>query len=81
MYQFADEDLQDDIVEDDDIDEQLDWEEQLEKEYGGISGEMEEKRTRAMGKGFSKQKQIMEENEFYRGDIKRKVNINDKTKK
>lgn len=64
---------QDSILDpDEEIEEKLDWEESLEQQYGGLSEDMEEKRTKAMGPGFSKQKQVMEENEFYRGTGKKK---------
>ncbi|MDO8668809.1 MAG: hypothetical protein Q7K65_00765 [Candidatus Buchananbacteria bacterium] len=65
---------------DEEIEEQLDLEESLERQYGGLSEEMEEKRTKAMGPGFSKQKQVMEENEFYRGTGKKKKIILKKSK-
>lgn len=57
---------------DEEIEQQLDWEESLERQYNGLSDDLEEKRTKAMGPGFSKQKQVMEENEFYRGTGKKK---------
>lgn len=75
MHQTAPDDSldQDSILDpDEEIEEQLDWEETLEKQYAGLSDDMEEKRTKAMGSGFSKQKQVMEENEFYRGTGKKK---------
>lgn len=84
MSQTAQKDSLDkeDIVEhDEDIDEQIEWEEELEKEYGGLDESMDERRSGAMGPGFSKQKQVMEENQYYRGDVKRKVSIKNKTKK
>ena len=57
---------------DEEIEEQLDWEEDLEKQYGGLSDGLIEKKSKAMGSGFSKQKQVMEENEFYKGTGKKK---------
>lgn len=64
---------QEDILDpDEEIEQQLDWEESLERQYGGLSDDMEEKNSRAMGTGFSKQKQVIEENEFYRGTGKKK---------
>jgi len=52
---------------DEEIEEKLDWEENLEREYGGLSEDKEERRSKVMGPGFSKQKQVMEENKFYQG--------------
>ncbi|NCN07520.1 hypothetical protein GW933_02390 [Candidatus Falkowbacteria bacterium] len=64
---------QDSILDsDEEIEEQLDWEEDLEKQYGGLSDGLIEKKSKAMGSGFSKQKQVMEENEFYKGTGKKK---------
>lgn len=57
---------------DEEIEERLDWEESLERQYGGLSEDLEEKKTKAMGPGFSKQKQVMEENKFYSGTGKKK---------
>lgn len=66
---------------DDEIDEQLDWEEELENEYGNLPDAMSARRDKAMGPGFSKQKQVVEENKFYRGSVKKGINIRDKRKK
>lgn len=64
---------QDNILDpDEEIEEKLDWEESLERQYGGLSEDMAEKNSKAMGPGFSKQKQVMAENEFYRGTSKKK---------
>ena len=52
---------------DEEIEEKLDLEENLEREYGGLSEDKEERRSKVMGPGFSKQKQVMEENKFYQG--------------
>ena len=52
---------------DEEIEEKLNWEENLEREYGGLEEAKEEKRSKVMGPGFSKQKQVMEENKFYQG--------------
>ena len=58
---------------DEEIEEKLDWEENLEREYGGLSEDKEERRSKAMGPGFSKQKQVMEENKFYQGTGKKRT--------
>ena len=64
---------------DEEIEEQLDWEESLEHQFGGLNEDVDEKRPKAMGSGFSKQKQVMEENEFYRGTgKKKKISLNHK---
>ena len=64
---------QDNILDpDEEIEEQIEWEENLEHQFSGLTEDMEEKRTKAMGPGFSKQKQVMEENEFYKGTGKKK---------
>jgi hypothetical protein len=60
------------IDHDEEIDEEIDYEEQLEKDYGGLDDSMDEKRGKAMGTGFSKQKQVMEENKYYQGSGKKK---------
>lgn len=81
MNQVMDEEQEDLLQADEEVDEQVEWEEELEKQYGGLDEAMEEKREKAMGPGFSKQKQVMEESGFYRGDVKKKVAIKDKRKK
>jgi len=58
---------------DEEIEEKLDWEESLEREYAALSEDKEEKRSKAMGPGFSKQKQVMEENKFYQGTGKKRT--------
>ncbi len=64
---------QEDIIEhDEEIDEQVAWEEELEDQYGELDEVMEEKSGKAMGTGFSKQKQVMEENKYYQGSGKKK---------
>lgn len=64
---------QDNILDpDEEIEEQIEWEENLEHQYSGLTEDMAEKRAKAMGPGFSKQKQVMEENEFYQGTGKKK---------
>ena len=76
MNQVSDDERDVDIIEDDEeVNEQVEWEEELESQYGDSDDSMKQKRSKAMGPGFSKQKQVMEENKFYRGDIKKQVNI------
>lgn len=74
---FDSEDL---IDHDEDIDEIIDWEEDLEHQFG-ISDDIVSPKNKGMGSGFSKQKQVMEENQYYRGDFKKRINIKDKTKR
>lgn len=64
---------------DDELNKQLDWEEELEKQYGDL--EDSDSRPKKMGHGFSKQKQIIEEGGGWQDFKKSKVKIKDKTKK
>jgi len=72
MNKILDEDRGDLLDPDEEIEEQIEWEENLEHQFGGLSDDLEARRSKAMGPGFSKQKQVMEENEYYRGDGKKK---------
>ncbi len=57
---------------DEEIDEEIDYEEQREREYGGLDNAIRERRGGVMGTGFSKQKQIVEESSYYQGSSKKR---------
>jgi hypothetical protein len=71
----------DELIEhDEDIEEMIDWEEELENQFGG-SDAKDGPNPKDMGQGFSKQKQVMEESQFYQGSSRKKVTLKDKTRK
>lgn len=69
------------IEHDEDIDEMIDWEEDLENQFNGGSHPRGGSK-KDMGHGFSKQKQIMEENDYYQNSgNKKNIHIKDRTKR
>lgn len=58
---------------DQDMGSQLDWEEELEEKYGGLEEDDDlPRKSRDLGSGFSKQKQVIEESGYYQKKKKKK---------
>ena len=79
---ITDEELAGDESGDDDLESQIDWEEELESQYGGNSRRDQHRESKPIvGAGFAKQKELLEKNKGYGGSRKPKVSLVDKTKK
>ena len=75
------EDIPSDFL-DEDLKDQLDWEEELEAKYGDDEEELiRQRRPKVSGTGFSHQKKMIEQKDYYQGGGNQQIKLTDKTKK